>query len=78
MPLFSDEERHIVGLLYAQEGRDAAVKKGLEFVGPKLSTFIDVAESLSPERRVLMYCWRGGMRRQAETRGRGKLYRIVP
>ena len=62
MPLFSDEERHVVGLLYAQEGRDAAVKKGLEFVGPKLSTFIDVAESLSPERRVLMYCWRGGMR----------------
>lgn len=62
MPLFSDEERHIVGLLYAREGRDAAVKEGLRLVGPKLAAFVDQAESIAPERRLLVYCWRGGMR----------------
>ena len=62
MPLFSDAERHVVGLTYAHVGKDAAVKVGLELVGPKLRSFVEDAESFAPGREVLVYCWRGGMR----------------
>ncbi|MFA7089517.1 MAG: rhodanese-like domain-containing protein, partial [Bacteroidales bacterium] len=35
-PLFNDLERAEVGTLYVQEGRTAAVLKGLELTGPRL------------------------------------------
>ena len=61
-PLFSDEERAAVGTCYKQEGRDAAVELGLEYVGPKMAGFVKQAKQLSPERTVRLHCWRGGMR----------------
>lgn len=61
-PLFSNEERHHVGLCYKEKGKDEAVKLGLRFVGPRMAGFIDEAEKLSPDRKALLYCWRGGMR----------------
>jgi tRNA 2-selenouridine synthase len=62
MSLFSDEERAEVGTLYKQSGKDEALLKGLDFVGPKMSGFIRSALLLSPERKVRIHCWRGGMR----------------
>lgn len=62
LPLFSNEERHEVGLCYKQKGKDAAVRLGLGFVAPKMLGFIDQAELLCPERSLVLYCWRGGMR----------------
>lgn len=59
-PLFSDEERVIVGTLYKQAGRDTAVLKGLELVGPKLKDFVLSAGKYNGE--LYLYCWRGGMR----------------
>jgi tRNA 2-selenouridine synthase len=60
-PLFSNEERAVVGTLYKQEGRQPAIKKGLEIIGPKMVDFIEQAEQLeSPT--IALYCWRGGMR----------------
>jgi tRNA 2-selenouridine synthase len=61
-PLFSDEERAEVGTLYKQKGKDEALLKGLDFVGPKMSGFIRSALLLSPEKKVRIHCWRGGMR----------------
>lgn len=62
-PLFTNEERAEVGTLYKRLGKEAAVKLGLKFVGPKLSSFIEIAESLAiPNKRFRLYCWRGGMR----------------
>lgn len=62
-PLFTDLERAEVGLLYKERGKDAAVKLGLHFVGPKLSSFIDRAVNfVSPQKNLRLYCWRGGMR----------------
>src|SRR5262249_41115666 len=61
-PLFSDAERSQIGLIYRQQGKDAAVKSGLHFVGPKLASFIDLAVSLSQQGSFRLYCWRGGMR----------------
>lgn len=62
IPLFSDEERTIVGTKYVQESRYNSVIAGLDFVGPNLSGFIDKVSAIAPEKKVLVYCWRGGMR----------------
>lgn len=63
MPLFSDEERVVVGTLYVRQGKDEAVEKGLEYVGPKMAGFVKEAKKLIPaDRRINLYCWRGGMR----------------
>lgn len=59
-PLFTDEERIIVGTLYKQQGKEPAVLKGLEFVGPKLKKFVLQARKLQGP--LYLYCWRGGMR----------------
>ncbi|MFB6258783.1 MAG: tRNA 2-selenouridine(34) synthase MnmH [Flavobacteriales bacterium] len=63
-PLFSDEERVEVGCTYKQEGRQSAIKTGLRLVGPKMERFIEAAESFGTD-RLLMHCWRGGMRSES-------------
>lgn len=62
IPIFSNEERAIVGTTYKQEGKEPAVLKGLEIVGTKLRTFADTARKLSVNNKILVHCWRGGMR----------------
>jgi tRNA 2-selenouridine synthase len=60
--LFSNEERAIVGTAYKHEGKGKAMELGLEFVTPKLESFISDASRIAPERKVVVHCWRGGMR----------------
>ncbi len=62
LPLFSNEERAVVGTLYKQEGQEPALMKGLELVGPRLKDYVLAAAAAAPERKVLLHCWRGGMR----------------
>ncbi len=62
IPVFSDDERVVVGTLYKKEGRDAAVLKGLEYVGPGMADFVRAAKHLAVNGQVLVHCWRGGMR----------------
>lgn len=62
IPLFSDEERAIVGTKYVQESRYSSVVAGLNMVGPKLSSFVEAATKIAPHGKLLVYCWRGGMR----------------
>lgn len=61
-PLFTDEERAIIGTLYKQEGRDQAFLKGLEFTGPRMAAMVTQALELAPDRKVRLHCWRGGER----------------
>ena len=62
-PLFTNDERAEVGTCYKQQGRDAAVELGLEFVGPKMADFVRRATALAgPEKQVRVTCRRGGMR----------------
>jgi tRNA 2-selenouridine synthase len=65
IPLFTNEERHEVGLCYKQKGKDAAVKLGLKYVGPKLELFVESAEHFSQNKQAIIHCWRGGMRSQS-------------
>ena len=63
LPLFTDEERAVVGTLYAQEGRVPAVVRGMEFVGPRMADMTRRAMELAGDgRKVALMCRRGGMR----------------
>jgi tRNA 2-selenouridine synthase len=62
LPLFTNEERAVIGTLYKQQGKQVAVLKGLEIVGPKLKDLVKDAEKISKDGIYLMHCWRGGMR----------------
>jgi tRNA 2-selenouridine synthase len=62
-PLFSDEERAIVGTIYKKEGKNSAVIKGLELVSCKFPSFAKEAHATTDPIKV--YCFRGGMRSQA-------------
>lgn len=61
-PLFTDEERACVGTLYTKSGREAAFFEGLDIIGPKMSKFVKQALRLAPHKKLLIHCWRGGMR----------------
>lgn len=62
LELFNSDERAQVGLMYKQRGRDDAVKLGFEIVNPKIATLISEIEELVSEDKVIVHCWRGGMR----------------
>jgi tRNA 2-selenouridine synthase len=62
LTLLNNEERAIVGTTYKQEGNQAAVLKGYQLVGYKFHEFLQQAIQLAPDKKVGMYCWRGGLR----------------
>lgn len=72
LPLFTDEQRSGIGTLYKKESRQLAVDKGLEFFSVRMKTLKEEVESLikanqnrnerEKDNRVLLHCWRGGMR----------------
>jgi tRNA 2-selenouridine synthase len=65
IPLFDDAERKIVGTEYKNEGRGAAILKGLQLTGPSMHVRLEKALSIAKENRLLVHCWRGGMRSEA-------------
>lgn len=50
-PLFSDEERKIVGTAYKQESREQAIKIGLDFFGVKMKLTVEKAEEIIGNRQ---------------------------
>ena len=65
-PLFTDEERKIVGTTYKQNSREEAIKIGLDFFGPTLKQRVIEAERIAKGNKILLvHCWRGGMRSAA-------------
>ncbi|MFN9115370.1 MAG: tRNA 2-selenouridine(34) synthase MnmH, partial [Bacteroidota bacterium] len=72
LPLFSDEERKIVGTTYKQKSKQLAIKAGLDFFGPKMKSMVEEVEihlkktkkktDDQHEESVIVHCWRGGMR----------------
>jgi tRNA 2-selenouridine synthase len=65
IPLFDDRERESVGIKYKNEGRISAILQGLELTGPKMSYKLNEAIKLAEGMKLLVYCWRGGMRSEA-------------
>lgn len=64
IPILNNENRAIVGTLYKQSGRDEAVDKGFELVGPHFAEMGRAARELASDGKLKIYCWRGGMRSQ--------------
>ncbi|MEN9350010.1 MAG: tRNA 2-selenouridine(34) synthase MnmH [Bacteroidota bacterium] len=68
LPLFTDEERKVVGTAYKQQGKQPAIKIGLNYFGVKMALMVNEVEALlasssDPTNKVvLVHCWRGGMR----------------
>ena len=72
LPLFSDEERKVVGTLYKQKSRQDAIKAGLDFFGVKMKTMVEEVEAVLKKKKIevnnddnpplIVHCWRGGMR----------------
>ena len=62
LPLFTNEERALVGKAYHQKGRDEAVKIGLEKVSSKLTSFIESVQKKAKDKNIRIHCWRGGLR----------------
>ena len=62
IPVFNNDERAEVGILYKQEGREKAIARGLEIADPKLELFLKEVRDLAPDKEILIHCWRGGMR----------------
>ena len=72
LPLFTDEERKVVGTAYKQQGRKTAIKIGLDYFGVKMRNMVEEVESLvknfagvaaiETQHCILVHCWRGGMR----------------
>lgn len=79
LPLFSDEERKIIGTAYKKESRQKAIKHGLDFFGVKMRSMVEEAENikknfkpgqtsnfeLQTTNALIVHCWRGGMRSSA-------------
>lgn len=74
LPLFTDEERKIIGTAYKQESRAKAVKIGVKYFGQKMHNVIEEAEKIVEEfnkvrqvktNGIIVHCWRGGMRSAA-------------
>jgi len=65
VPLFSDEDRSKVGKVYIQKGRDESMLLALDLVGNKLKEKIILLKENCKSNRILIHCWRGGMRSEA-------------
>jgi tRNA 2-selenouridine synthase len=46
LPLFTDEERKVVGTAYKQQSRETAIKIGLDYVGGKMRKMVEEVEAL--------------------------------
>lgn len=46
LPLFTDEERKVVGTAYKQQSREAAIKAGLDYFGVKMKKMVEEAEKI--------------------------------
>lgn len=64
IPILTNSERTEVGTLYKQKGALDATIKGFELVGPRFHQIQKKATELFPKQKIIVYCWRGGMRSQ--------------
>lgn len=65
IPLFDNEERAIVGTTYQNEGRIPALIEGLRLSGTSMHQKLNEALQQAVNGKLLVHCWRGGMRSEA-------------
>lgn len=65
IPLFDDKQREAVGIKYKKEGRLPAIIEGLKLTGPAFVSKTEQALKTAENGKLLVHCWRGGMRSEA-------------
>ena len=62
IPVFNDQERATVGTLYVKTGKDYAILKGLDIALQRIEWYLTALADLVPKGKILIHCWRGGLR----------------
>ncbi len=62
IPLFNNDERAKVGTVYVQQSKEKAIELGCKIVTPKLEWFVSESRKAAKNGKVVVHCWRGGMR----------------
>jgi tRNA 2-selenouridine synthase len=64
IPLLNDEERHLIGIRYKEQGQGAAIELGKELIGgqPKSERTAQWKHFVQQHPEGVLYCFRGGMR----------------
>ncbi|MFD2171254.1 tRNA 2-selenouridine(34) synthase MnmH [Tumebacillus lipolyticus] len=65
VPLFTDEERAMIGTVYKQQSPAAARRLAMLTVSPKIPQIVEQMEALMDRGELVIFCWRGGMRSYA-------------
>ena len=65
VPLFTDDERALIGTVYKQQSPAAARRLAMLTVSPKIPQIVEQMEALMERGELVIYCWRGGMRSYA-------------
>ncbi|MBO8172748.1 MAG: tRNA 2-selenouridine(34) synthase MnmH [Bacillaceae bacterium] len=66
IPLFSNEEREKLGIVYKQEGPEKAKWLAMEWVSPRIPQLMASIKKWQDQGHVpVIFCWRGGMRSKA-------------
>jgi tRNA 2-selenouridine synthase len=66
IPLFTNEERQEIGILYKHSGDQAAKWRAMEIVSPKLPAILHQIKNLEDSgAQPVIHCWRGGSRSKA-------------
>ncbi len=63
-PLLNNQERILVGTCYKTKGSFEAVVLGYELVAPKFAKMIKNAHMAFGKNKLIVHCWRGGLRSQ--------------
>jgi len=66
IPIFDNQERHDIGLLYKQS-RKKAFDLGFNIYNKKMDQLKEGISKLDHKKTLIVYCWRGGMRSKAIT-----------
>lgn len=65
LPLFDNSDREHIGLTYKKFGQQAAIREGLDVVGPRLRLLVETVDQATNSKKIILHCWRGGMRSES-------------
>lgn len=65
IPLYTEEERHQLGIIYKEKGAAPARMLGLALAAPKLPRLVEEILAACAGKIPVLYCWRGGTRSES-------------
>ncbi|MBS3138020.1 tRNA 2-selenouridine(34) synthase MnmH [Candidatus Woesearchaeota archaeon] len=66
IPIFSNDERALIGTIYTKINKEQAIDKGVELFSQKLPDILKQMKQYK-DKTIIINCWRGGMRSKVVT-----------